>query len=88
MQAITVKIPKASKEVREQSIKQLAAAAETTRKNVRNLRKRVMDRIKKEEGVSADDTFRWLKEAQDATNAALDKVTAIHDAKKAELTAA
>ncbi|KAA0163012.1 hypothetical protein FNF31_03067 [Cafeteria roenbergensis] len=82
---IKAKVPKASKEVRAHSLKQLSDAAETTKVNIRKLRHKVVDLVKKQEGVSEDDIYRTLQDLQTTTSAVTDAVTAVQHKKKEEI---
>ena len=53
--------------------------------NIRKLRHKVVDLLKKQEGVSEDDTFRMLQELQTVTSSVTESVTAVHHKKKEEI---
>lgn len=116
---IRAKVPKASKEIRDASLKRLSEAAEVvsqapatcpgaraarcaaacfrcvpltcgggwpqTKRNVRKVRHKALDSIKKLEHVSSDDTFRMQKDVQGVTDEAVEAVAALQAKKKADI---
>jgi ribosome recycling factor len=58
-----------------------------TKKNIRRVRQKAVDRIKKQEGVGADETFRLLQDVQKLTNDMTEQVSKLRDTKAAEIEA-
>ena len=84
---IRVPVPKPSKETREATAKLVSKIAETAKNRVRRVRQAAMDKIKKVEGASPDDTFREMKEIDGMTAAATAEITGAADRKRKEVEA-
>ena len=82
---VRVPVPKPSKETRDATLRLAAKIAEAARSRIRRVRQAAMDKLKKVEGVSPDETFREMKEVQAQTAVATDEVGKLADKKKAEL---
>ena len=83
--AVRVPVPKPSKETRDATLRLAAKVAEAARSRIRRVRQAAMDKLKKVEGVSPDDTFREMKDVQALTGAATDEVGKIADKKRVEI---
>lgn len=83
--AVHVPLPKPSKEMREDLIKQAKAKSEDCKATIRRIRQDALQKIKKL-GASKDDGFRMGKEVQTLTDEHTDKVDALRKDKEKELT--
>lgn len=84
---VTVPIPKASAETRQQIAKQLSQLAETTRQRIRKVRRNAQQVIKlakdgKMEGISKDDAFRVAKIIDTSTDNAISLINETIEKKK------
>lgn len=84
---VRVPIPKASKETKDATLKLITKISDNAKNRVRKVRQTALDKLKKLEGVSADDVFRDMKEVQAVATTATDAITKLVDKKKAEVTA-
>ncbi|CEP01086.1 Ribosome recycling factor domain-containing protein [Plasmodiophora brassicae] len=83
---LTVPIPKASKETRENLVKVAASKAEKARVDLRQSRKAGLDKLKKvSDALGDDDAYRLEKEIQSITDTHMDTVTSLYAKKEKEL---
>ena len=80
-----VPVPKPSKESRDATLRLVAKIAEAARSRIRRVRQAAMDRLKKVEGVSPDETFRAMKDVQLLIAAATEDIGKLADKKKTEI---
>eukprot|EP01138_Halocafeteria_seosinensis_P000641 gb/GECG01000656.1/.p1 GENE.gb/GECG01000656.1/~~gb/GECG01000656.1/.p1 ORF type:complete len:256 (+),score=51.27 gb/GECG01000656.1/:1-768(+) len=86
-QIVKVPLPKVTKETREARAKQVNEMAEATRRRVRKIRQRMMDRIKKQtgHGVSEDDVHSQTKQGQAEVDKVMEQIQKISKKKQDEL---
>lgn len=89
---VRIPIPRVSMESRQKTAVLLGKRTETGRQKIRNLRRKVMDVVKKGvagklEGISKDDAFRVQKEIESVTEEAIQKLNVISNKKQESIMA-
>lgn len=84
-QVIRVAIPPLTTERRKEFVKQLQQKAEAARVSVRNIRRDILDSMKRDEEMTDDDIKRAEKDVQKALDKTIGEIDALQKSKEAEL---
>eukprot|EP00980_Cylindrotheca_fusiformis_P008200 scaffold1736_cov127-Cylindrotheca_fusiformis.AAC.14 len=83
---VRVPLPRMSKEIREQTARQLKKKSESCRQRIRQIRRKAMDKVKKGKdgkiaGISKDDAFANAKDIDSVTESVMEAIKDIVDKK-------
>lgn len=85
---IRLAIPPLTEERRKQYVKQAKAVSEERKIGIRNIRRGMNDKIKKEEkenSLSEDESKNWQEKMQEITNSYIDKISKLTEEKEKEI---